>query len=363
MTNDAAVSPDAPPDLRNFRLQFDQLVLTLGYRCNMFCSSCFIGERLHDHETELTYEDCVEAIESAARLKTIGSVAFVGGEPFVYYKLMLRVAAYVHRHYQCPLNVTTNASWGKSPEMVQRLLDPLHALGLRWMLVSLDEYHLEFGTIRQAALCLDRAVGLGIDTSVQVILRKGGPRAADFREELASEIDVDAIKWIENPCSAIGNAETLLEPEDLTWHARVPVGGCNAGEILNVQPDGEVKPCCGAGLMSDRLSLCNAKTESIYKGVQKAEVDPLLNSLIAHQGPRELEAMLIEAGREDLVERHAPFTDACHACHSFLNDEETLQVIEDQLAGRVEEMLINRVLALRSAEIMQHVSQAPSTHA
>ena len=317
-----------------FRLAFDQLVLTLGYRCNMLCKSCFIGDKLFDHQTALTYEDAVDAIESAARLQTVRSVAFVGGEPFVYYKLMLRIAAYLHRHYRCPLNVTTNGSWAKTPDGTRHLLDPMHRFGLRWLMLSLDQYHLEFGTLDQAANCLERALELDLNISIQIIRRRGAPGTAEFREALSGRVDVARIKWIENRCSAIGNAETMLGPEDLEWHEEIPRGGCNAGEILNVQPDGEIKPCCGAGLMAPRLSLGNAKHQPIDDAVRRAEADSLINSLIAHQGPRGLARLLREAGRGDLVERHAPFTDACHACHSFLNDPETLQVLEALLEGR-----------------------------
>jgi len=338
---------------------FGELVLTLGYRCNMLCKHCFIGEKLNDHETVLSFEEAVQAIETAAKLKTIGAVAFVGGEPFVYYKLMLRLATYIYTHYRCPLNVTTNASWARSPNMTCRLLDPIYERGLRWLMVSLDQYHLEFGTLEQVANCLQRCFELGINTAAQIIRRVGSPREKDFRDALSSHynINVDKIKWIENPCSAIGNAKTMLRPRELEWHTDIPGGGCNAGEILNIQPDGEIKPCCGAGLMSKRLSLGNAKSESVDQAVRRAEADPLINSLIAEQGPRGLARVLVEAGRQDLVERHAPFTDACHACHSFLSDPETLEVIEAQLKGREIVMLANRILAVKSIEVMKRVHE------
>ena len=108
--------------------QFKELVLTVGYRCNLRCKSCFIGEKLNDKNTSLTYDDCVGIIESAAKLQTINSVAFVGGEPFLYYPLMLRVASYLYNHYRCPLNVSTNATWSKTKKQTEQLLDPcLHA--------------------------------------------------------------------------------------------------------------------------------------------------------------------------------------------------------------------------------------------
>ncbi len=343
-----------PPDTVDnpYRVRYAQLVLTLAYGCNMRCPHCFIGEKLDDHETRLSYDDAVQIIESAARLQTIRSVAFVGGEPFLFYKLMLRIAAYVHRHYHCDLNVTTNASWAKTANQTEKLLDPLHALGLRWLMVSLDSYHLEYGTFECVAYCLARAQELGINAAAQVIARRGAPGVVEYKSMLREQIDVERVRWIESPCSALGNAQTMLEDDDLEWHEDVPEGGCNAGEILNIQPDGGIKPCCGAGLMAPRLSLGNARRESLAGAVWRAEADPIINSLIAEQGPRGLARSLREAGRGDLVERHAPFTDACHACHSFLTDPETLEVLESLVRGREVELLANRVLGLHGTRIL-----------
>lgn len=354
-TKDANANP--------FRLTFDQLVLTLGYRCNMVCKSCFIGEKLFDHETQLTYEDAIRVIESAARLQTIGTIAFVGGEPFIFYKLMLKIGAYIHAHYGCPLNVTTNGSWAKSPEAARKLLSPLRNVGLGWLMLSLDQYHLEHASLDQAMHCLNGSLDYGINTAVQVIRRVGAPTAKDFKEMLTDRVDVDRIEWIENPCSAIGNAASMLGREQLEWYDDIPPGGCNAGEILNIQPDGEIKPCCGSGLMAKRLSLGNAKTEDVDRQVRAAETDGILNSLIAEQGPRGLARLLREAGRADLVERHAPFTDACYACHAFMTDPEVLELLETLVERRTVPLLASRVLSQHGPEIMSAIANADQPHA
>lgn len=339
-----------------FRLSFDQLVLTLGYRCNMSCKSCFVGEKLLDEETKLSYEDAVRIIESAARLQTIKTIAFVGGEPFIYYKLMLRLGSYIASHYGCELNVSTNGSWAKSPKAAHKLLAPLHKVGLRWLMMSLDQYHLENASLDQAVNCLNGSLEMGINTSVQVIRRTGAPTANDFKEMLAGRVDVESIDWIENPCSMLGNAADMLMRDQVEWHDDIPPGGCNAGEILNIQPDGEIKPCCGAGLMAERLSLGNAKREHLDLKVHAAETDGVLNSLIAEQGPTGLARLLKEAGRGDLVERHAPFTDACYACHAFMTDPQIFELLQTLVKHRTVPLLANRILSQHGPEIMSETN-------
>ena len=346
-----------------FRLAFEQLVLTLGYRCNMVCKSCFIGEMLHDHTTTLTFNEAIRSVESAARLQTIRNVAFVGGEPFIFYKLMLRIGDYIHAHYQCPLNVSTNGTWAKSKVIAHRLLEPLRDVGLSWLMLSLDQYHVEHGILDQAVHCLNASIEFGIDTSVQVIQRRGAPNMRELRHMLEDRVDVSKIKWIENPCAAIGNAVTMLDSDQLDWHDDIPLGGCSAGEYLNIQPDGGIKPCCGAGLMTERLSLGNTKTEDLESCVRKAEKDGILNSLIADQGPRGLARLLEEEGRIDLVRRYAPFTEACYACHSFLTDPEILALLEDLVAQRTILLLINRILCQHGPAIISDVTNTLTANA
>ncbi|MBL3565353.1 4Fe-4S cluster-binding domain-containing protein [Rhodovulum sulfidophilum] len=336
-----------------YSLTFRQLVLTLGYRCNMVCKSCFIGDKLNDHETQLSHDQAIEIIESAAKLQSIRAIAFVGGEPFVFYKRMLSIAAYVSRHYGCDLNVTTNGSFAKSDAQARKLLTPLHKFGLRWLLLSLDSYHLEHMLLDQAKRCLNASIELGIDTSVQVICRKGAPDRNEFRDMMRGEVDVDAIDWIENPCAAVGNAATMLNSEEMEWHEEIPMGGCNAGEYLNIQPDGEIKPCCGAGLMAPALSIGNAKSGDLAQAVEKANASGLVNSLISNQGPRGFADILRREDRAELLERHAPFTEACHACHALLTDPEVVEVLEATFAKDQIALIASRVLTEHGQTILR----------
>jgi hypothetical protein len=348
MTTDVAHPASHIP----YGLAFDQLVLTLGYRCNMRCRSCFVGEKLKDRETVLGYRDGVQIIESAAKLGTVGTVALVGGEPFLYYETMLRLATYLWEHYRCPLNVSTNASWARTPEMTRKLLDPLIDRGLAYLMVSLDEFHLEHGQMERARNCLGYCIERNLKPAVQIIRFKSAPSMDSYKDALKEYIDVSAIRWIENPCSAIGNATTLLERDQLEWFDEIPEGGCNAGEILNIQPDAEIKPCCGAGLMVPRLSLGNARMLPVDEAVRRAEADPILNSLIAEQGPRGLVAYLDRLGRMDLVEKYAPFTDACHACERFLSDAEIVDLLDREMRRDLTLLVANRMLAMHTIDLM-----------
>jgi hypothetical protein len=254
------------------------------------------------------------------------------------------------------LNVTTNATWAKTRKQTRRLLDPLYQRGLRFMMVSLDDYHLESGRIDHAANCLRYCGELEINASVQVINRVGGKTVNEYRAALIQkQVEVDDINWHENPCSALGNAKSMLHRDELKWHMEIPQGGCSAGATLNIQPDGEIKPCCGAGLMAPRLSMGNAKKQDVFEAVRRSEADPIINLLIAERGPAGLSRTLRECGKQSLYERHAPFTDACHACNNMLNDGEALEVLENVLEHKKVEILARRVLSIHGNKIVPKI--------
>ncbi|MFZ2896773.1 MAG: radical SAM/SPASM domain-containing protein [Saprospiraceae bacterium] len=351
---------DARYNLITYRLNFKQIVFTLGYRCNLNCPSCFLGNKLNDHKSVIIFKDALDVIESTAALQTIGTIAFVGGEPFLYYDLMLKIASYSWEHYQCALNISTNATWANSKKKAWTLLQPLIDRGLKWILVSIDDFHIKSANLESIINCLSVCLEAGLNVSVQTLQHLNAINSDTFKTKLSGYLDVEDINWISNPVTPIGNAAWKINKGDLLWHYNVPHGGCSAGEVLNVQPNGEVKPCCGAGLSSDRLTIGHIKKQSIYEMVKKAEADVILNMLIAFQGPRGIANLLEKEGYSNLIACHSPFSDACYACHVFLNDRNILNVIDNISITRKVQTLIQRIVSCQGIHLMQKCSQEHS---
>ena len=243
---------------------------------------------MHKPSAQLTFEEGVEIIEGAAALQTIHVIGFVGGEPFIAYKTMRRLAEYTWNHYRCGLTISTNSSWATSYTGALSLLNPLYEHGLRWILLSWDDFHAEFAPISKLINAIQASQKLGIAVTIQNIVTKNATNNATIREQLDGHVDVDAIQWVENPAVPVGLGFEGIRDSEKSFLVELPYGGCNAGTVLSIEADGQVKPCCGAGFMNPHLKMGNALEEPLREVINRASLDPIFNSLVAYRGPRHL---------------------------------------------------------------------------
>lgn len=340
-------------------INFSHLTLTLVYRCNYRCPSCLVGEKLASHE-HLSYDDAVRIIDSAAELDTIGVVAFVGGEPFLVHPLMVRIAQYIHENYRVPLTASTNSYWARTVDQARRKVEPLAKNGLRSLLLSWDDFHAQFGSIEQIANAVTASREFGIQPTIQNIYIKGSTRIGTIKETLDRLCDTSDVRWVENPCIPIGlgsELEPTLQP--LENIDDMPYGRCTAGTVVNVQANGDVKPCCGAGLMVDALTMGNIRDDGMARIVQQASTDPLFNSLVAYKGPKHLVEVLRGMGRDDLVP--AQVTDPCDACQKILDNAPARALLRQALQEQQIQLLLSRVASEEFSRVVHADMPVPSS--
>lgn len=322
-------------------INFTDLTLTLIYRCNYRCPHCLVGELLQSKHA-ISYEEAIEIIDSAAELGTFGSVAFVGGEPFLVYPLMLRISEYIHQNYGLvPLTASTNSYWAKDVDNARSKIEPLAKLGLQSLLLSWDDFHAKFGKISQLANAVTVCNEFEVKPTIQNIIINNSSRIGEIKEKLDELCDTSNVEWAENICTPVGLGEQFKE-EDQTFISidDIPFGECTAGKILNVEADGDVKPCCGSGLMASGLTMGNIRQKSVEAIVRKSSVDPLFNSLVANQGPKHLVEMLRVAGRTDLIPKKV--TGVCDACYKITNNPEAVSVLKEKLKTKQVEIMLSR---------------------
>jgi organic radical activating enzyme len=340
-------------------INFSELTLTLVYRCNYRCPSCLVGDKLSSKD-HLSYEEAVKIIDSAGDLETIGAVAFVGGEPFLVHPLMVRIAKYVFGHYHVPLTASTNSYWAKSLENACLKLEPLAQYGMKSLLLSWDDFHALFGNIQQIANAVTACNKFDIQPVIQNIYIKGATRIDSIKETLGHLCDTARVRWVENPCIPIGLGSNIeVERQPLVEIDDMPYGRCSAGNVINIQANGDVKPCCGAGLMVDRLTMGNIKSDSLANIVRRSSVDPLFNSLVAYKGPKHLVELLRQANRADLVPGRV--TDPCDACQKILGNEESFAVIAESLEAQRVQMLLTRVASEQFSRAVDADAVTPET--
>jgi MoaA/NifB/PqqE/SkfB family radical SAM enzyme len=250
-----------------------------------------------------------------------------GGEVFLHHDLLLRICRYVRDRYQYDLGIATNGFWAEGEARAKQLLAPLVELGLAEMLVSLDDFHLEFVDIERIVCCIRTALELGVRVTIQTIKTRTSHDRAWFQEHLDLPRP-PALRWIEIPLHPAGRARTAVAPDEFLYDWTNQVGRCTALRVWNVAPSGEVVPCCGTAF-ARALRLGNAIEEDLADIVNRGNLSPLVNTLAAWGGPYMLIKTLEVNGNHNFSDRR--WASHCHACDTVLRDRKALAILEREL--------------------------------
>ena len=140
--------------------------ILLSHACTNRCDHCFV---FSSPEAKGTFA-LRQLRQLIDRLPTIGSVSrvyFEGGEPFLFYPLMLEGIRLV-REIGFEVGIVSNAYWATSEEDARLCLEPLAELGIADLSLSDDFFHRgdEPGTARFARAAAEK---LGIPAAVIAI--------------------------------------------------------------------------------------------------------------------------------------------------------------------------------------------------
>ena len=137
------------------------ILLTL--KCTKECDHCF----LHcgpSREATFTLAQLKNLIQQIEELGTVNTVYFEGGEPFLFYPLLLEGLRMV-RAAGFDAGIVTNGYWATSVEDGLHWLKPIRDLGVVDFSVSDDEFHRLDKNDRRAEFARQAAQQLGIPTS------------------------------------------------------------------------------------------------------------------------------------------------------------------------------------------------------
>jgi len=135
----------------------------LTYNCNFECDHCFLYCTPHSKGT-FTLNQLRKVFKEITRIGAIESVYFEGGEPFLYYPLMvegLRIA----RDTGLKAGIVTNAYWATSVEDAGLWLKPLSKLEVFNLSLSDDLFHHDEEKDNPAKMALGAAKKLGMSVS------------------------------------------------------------------------------------------------------------------------------------------------------------------------------------------------------
>ncbi len=136
----------------------------LTYACNLECDHCFLYCGPNAKGT-FTINKIRKAFGEMAKIGTIEWVYFEGGEPFLFYPLMLEGIRIAH-DMGLKTGVVTNAYWATSVEDADLWLKPIRELELSDLSLSDDLFHHDEEEDNPAkfALTSAKALGMPVDT-------------------------------------------------------------------------------------------------------------------------------------------------------------------------------------------------------
>jgi hypothetical protein len=246
----------------------------------------------------MTLQQIRDLLIEAGRIGSVEWIFFEGGEPFLFYPVMLEGIRFA-RELGFEVGIVTNAYWATSEQVAQDRLHPLAELGLAELSISDDSFHKGNSDGNRARRALAAAAELSISASTICIqqpyveaipglgLEKGRPVIGGGAMFKGRAVETLTAGLPRRPWQEL----TQCPHEDLRSPSRV-----------HIDPYGYVHLCQG-------ISIGNAWQHPLSLIVQEYEADthPICSPLV-EGGPTLL------AQRYD-VDHEAEYVDECHCCY------------------------------------------------
>lgn len=282
----------------------------LTYRCTDACKHCFVFSGPHQLAT-YTMGRLETAISQIRRAPQVRWIYFEGGEPFLYYPLLLE-AVRCATDRGLATAVVTNGYWITSERDLGFALRPLVAAGLKKLQVSIDDLHRyrRLEHLKPQLLDMARRFRLTCQIlSVEVPVSDEEP----LLERKGQTITQGEIAFR-------GRAVTQLAPDQAAWawdsFDACPHERLDDPQRVHLDPHGHVHLCQGTLLGNIDKDPLDVLFET-YRPEAHPIVGPLLRG-----GPT---ALVQEQG----LEHDEGYADACHLCFHA----------RSQLLGRFPELL------------------------
>lgn len=279
--------------LRRGRLTGLHLLLT--YMCNSECDHCFLYCGPHVRGTFTTHQ-IQEVLDEAVKIGTIKSIYFEGGEPFLFYPLMLEGIKMAHdRGFK--VGIVTNSYFATSKEDIELWLKPLHELGIADFRTSNDPYHFENEGDNPAILTQKVAKELGLPAA-EIHIDK--PSVSTKKGQSKGEPVIGGGTMFRG--RAVEKLTAGLPRKPWEEFIECPYEDLESPSRVHLDSYGNVHLCQG-------LSMGNMWETPLSELVKNYSADshPICGPLVKG-GP----ALL---AREYQVKHDAAYVDACHFCY------------------------------------------------
>ena len=270
------------------------LHLLLTYQCTFECDHCFVWGSPFQSGT-MTLADIEYILEQAGQIPSLTSIYFEGGEPFLYYPLLVKgVQRAASIGFQ--VGIVSNAYWANSVADALVWLEPFQGL-LDDLSVSSDLYHYNETISRQVQNAQTAAQQLGLPLGVISVAQ---PESNDAARQTGQ------LPLGESGIMYRGRAVEVLAPRAAKqpWHrfTTCPYEDLREPGRLHLDPLGHLHICQG-------ISIGNVYAQPLAEICARYDPDthPIAGPLL-RGGP----LALLEAYN---LAHEDQYADACHLCY------------------------------------------------
>jgi len=132
--------------------------------CNSECDHCFVFGSPTAKGT-FTPTQLISVFSEIDKIDTIESVYFEGGEPFLFFPLMLE-GIKLAKDRGLLVGIVTNAYWATSEDTAELYLKPLAKIGIDDLSLSDDTFHVEDNDFKPVNNAIKASKKLGIPTDI-----------------------------------------------------------------------------------------------------------------------------------------------------------------------------------------------------
>ncbi len=134
--------------------------ILLTYTCNLKCDHCFLYSSTTARGT-MTSDQIARLLREAKKIGSVQEIFFEGGEPFLFYPLMIE-GVRMAKDMGFKVGIVTNGYWATDPKDSELWLKPLARLGIFDLTVSDDELHYGKDLLRPSKCAVEVATKLGL---------------------------------------------------------------------------------------------------------------------------------------------------------------------------------------------------------
>ncbi|MFX1386473.1 MAG: radical SAM protein [Promethearchaeota archaeon] len=269
----------------------------LTYACNYTCDHCFLYCSPNSKGT-FTLAQIKQVLDEAVKIGTVEWIFFEGGEPFLYYPIMVE-GLRISKALGFETGVVTNSYWATNVEDAEIWLEPISEIGISDFSISNDTFHFGDEEVNLSKRAEKAAKNLNLPLSSITIDEPTIEMGIDKDHEKGEPV-------IKGGAMFRGRAiETLIEglPRK-SWDEmnKCPYEDLEGLGRIHVDPFGNAHICQG-------LSIGNFWQTPLSELIEKYDANnhPICGPLI-QGGPAQLV-------RKYQIEHEHEYVDPCHLCY------------------------------------------------